>query len=251
MDNLETAVENILSGSEQADAVQDQDEGESLSSIVDETPSQEPVDDSVPPKKEPGWIKGRINKAVQKAVEETEARITAQYEQKLAPIYESMIDREAQMLVDSGEMKSLDMAKEYVRMKNNLPSAPVENPPKDNKDQNRDSQGRFAKSEEDDPVISARADILAKQAKKIKANRGVDVMEAFRSDPDVKNKVLSGEWDFYDVAESLGNQKHVSPSTRSVNGGGISGVSVANMTSEQFQKLRENLAAGRRYDLRK
>lgn len=76
-------------------------------------------------------------------------------------------------------------------------------------------------------------------------------MEAFNADPDIKQKVLSGEWDFYDVADSMGNQRTVSAPARSANGGGVSAVSIKNMSAEQFRKLNENLDAGRRYDVRK
>ena len=252
MENQEmNTVEQILTESVQDDAAQAQ--GEALSAMMTESAQQTPADDNTPPAKEPGWIKGRINKAVEKAVAEAEARVRAEYEQMLAPIRESVLERQAQELVASGEFKTLAIAKEYLSLKGGMPAQATEQTEEQHTEQNRDQNGRFASraKQGEDPELNARADILARQARKIKTNRGLDVMEAFNADPDIKQKVLSGEWDFYDVADSMGNQRTVSAPARSANGGGVSGVSIKNMSAEQFRKLNENLASGRRYDVRK
>lgn len=253
MENQEmNTVEQILTESVQADDAQAQ--GEALSAIMtDEPEKQTQADDNTPPAKEPGWIKGRINKAVEKAVAEAEARVRAEYEQMLAPIRESVLERQAQELVESGEFKTLAIAKEYLALKGGLPAQTKEQAEEQHTEQNRDQNGRFVSrtKQSEDPELNARADILARQARKIKTNRGLDVMEAFNADPDIKQKVLSGEWDFYDVADSIGNQRTVSAPARSANGGGVSAVSIKNMSAEQFRKLNENLASGRRYDVRK
>lgn len=194
-------------------------EGEALSSI--ETEEQ-------PEQKEPGWIKGRIDKAVSRALKEQEDRLRGEYEAKLAPLYESMMDRQAQELVDSGEFKSIDRAKEYVRMKAGQPvSQPVSQP--------------------ENEQVDVRAQILARQAQKIKANYGVDVMAMYQEDPNVKRKILSGEYDFYDVLEST----KAPPSPVRTPNGGYSAASVSSMSDEQFRRLQENLAKGRKYDMRK
>ena len=254
MENQEmNTVEQILTESVQDDAAQAQ--GEALSAIMTDESAQQQTqaDDNTPPTKEPGWIKGRINKAVEKAVAEAEARVRAEYEQMLAPIRESVLERQAQELVASGEFKTLAIAKEYLSLKGGMPAQATEQTEEQHTEQNRDQNGRFASraKQGEDPELNARADILARQARKIKTNRGLDVMEAFNADPDIKQKVLSGEWDFYDVADSMGNQRTVSAPARSANGGGVSGVSIKNMSAEQFRKLNENLASGRRYDVRK
>lgn len=255
MENQEmNTVEQILTESVQDDAAQAQ--GEALSAIMTDEAAQQQTqtDDNTPPAKEPGWIKGRINKAVEKAVAEAEARVRAEYEQMLAPIRESVLERQAQELVASGEFKTLAIAKEYLSLKGGMPAQATEQTEEQHTEQNRDQNGRFASraKQGEDPELNARADILARQARKIKTNRGLDVMEAFNADPDIKQKVLSGEWDFYDVADSMmGNQRTVSAPARSANGGGVSGVSIKNMSAEQFRKLNENLASGRRYDVRK
>lgn len=189
----------------------------------------EPIEQSVeqpiePQEKEPGWISARVNDAVRKA----EERIRAEYEAKLAPIYETMMDRQAQELVEEGEFRSLERAKEYVRMKGGY-TAPEE-------------------EEEEDPYLSARADFLATQADKIKANRGLDVMAVFNSDPDIRQQVLNGDMDFYDVAETM--KRPLAP-VRNPNGVGANTMSIQGMSDEQFARLQKNLSGGKRYDMRK
>lgn len=247
---MENTVDMNL-GSVLDDAAQAQ--GGTLETLSDLTEQQQANPDT-PPKTEPGWIKQRVNAAVNKAVAEAEARVAARYEAMLAPMRESMLDREAQELVQSGEFKSLDRAKEYVRLKNGAqptaPSAEVQPPA-------RDAQGRFAKTETtqqggENPVTKAKADLLAAQAKKIINARGIDVMQAFNDNPEIQQKVLSGEWDFYDVADHMTSGGKMVPSPmRTPNGSGNrNAVSIRGMTAEQFRKLDENLASGSRYDLR-
>lgn len=256
MTGMTNSVENTMPiDNAQTDAAQDQ--GESLESIAAEVPSEQPeaapAAEDQAPAKEPGWIKNRIDKAVSKA----EQRIRAEYEAKLAPLYESIYDRQAEELVAAGEFKTLSMAKEYVRMKNGIPAqqpsqeAPAqETPVKDAAP--RDAQGRFApRQDAPDPVFQARADLLVRQADKIRNNRGIDVMSVFNSDPDVKTKVLSGEWDFYDVADAVRESRTAPVPIRSANGGAPGGFDIARMTDAQFKKLQENLASGHRYDLTK
>lgn len=245
---MENTVDTImLTESAPDDAAQAQNEGESLATLTAEQPAAQ----EEAPAQEPGWIKQRIGKAVEKAVTAAKAEVRAEYEAMLAPIRESVLERQAQELVQSGEFKSLERAKEYVRLKNGVPSEPTKNEPQNNPP--RDSQGRFQSKE--DPDTRARASLLAQQAQKIKTNRGVDVMQAFNSDPGIQSRILSGEWDFYDVADYLdaGQQPRRSVPTpmRSPNGAAASPVSIANMSDEQFERLQQNLARGARYDLRK
>ena len=194
--------------------------------------SDEPLEETFeepaePARKEPGWIRGRIDDAVAKA----EARIRAEYEAKLAPIYESMMDRQAEQLVEEGEFKSLERAKEYVRMKGGYTPEVEE------------------VEEEDDPRIEARADMLAQQVEKIKRNRGIDVMEIMENDPNVKARISSGEWDFYDVADYARNAPPAP--VRTANGMNSTGFSIKNMSDDQFARLQANLSSGKKYNMRK
>lgn len=226
-----------------------EDTSEPISEALNEQPQETPqAEQPVQQPKEPGWVKGRIDAAVNKAIRESEARIRGEYEQRISRMQETIWDREAQDLVTAGEFKSLDMAKEYIRLKGGAPAAATNTEPP------RDEQGRFtSKQQGDDPVVTARAQMLASQAQKIKEKRGVDVMQAFNSDPDVKQKVVSGEWDFYDVAEQLGNsmRKHVPAPVRSPNGANTASFSFSNMTDEQWKRFNQRLEGGAVFDMRK
>lgn len=221
MDNTVENIEGIVLD----DAVQaPETQGESIEQLV-----EEPAE---PQEEDPGWLKGRVNAAVQKALREQEERIRAEYDAKLAPIYESMMDRQAEELVAQGEFRSLERAKEYLQLKGGV--NPVSEPEPE---------------EAIDPGIEARADMLARQAEKIKASRGVDVMAIFNSDPDVQENILSGEWDFYDVADAM--RKSPPSPIRSSNGAGVKIVDISRMSDEQFARLQKNLSKGGRYDMHK
>ena len=209
-----------------------------------QTPQEQaPTEEVHLPRREPGWVRQRVDKAVQKAVQETEARMRAEFEGTLAPIRESVMEREADNLVSAGEFKSKERALEYVRMKNGLPgAAPAPTP-----------QQQAPQQQQVDPRVQAQGEMLAKQAAKIKANYGIDVMAEFNSNNDTRQKILSGEWDFYDVAESIqtGGRRSAPPLVRSPGGSGLSGkFSVADMSDAQFEQLQQNLRAGRTYDAR-
>ena len=193
---------------------------------------------------EPGYVQGRIAKAVQKAVAETEARLTAQFEKQLAPFREQALNAEAKELVRSGQVKDLDTAKELVRYRQGQPQ-------EQKQDQPRNAQGQF--QEKEDPATKARINMLQHQADRIKGNGGPDVTSAFKSDPDVREKVISGEWDFYDVADYLKNsQKRRAPAPmRSPNGAsGMKMNAIDSMSDEQFDRMEKNIDRGVRYALK-
>lgn len=216
------------------------------------------------PAREPGWMQGRMAKVREKAIRETEERMTAQFQTMLAPLYESMLERQADDLVREGEFRSKERALEYVRLKNGQPISAPTPAAEQAAAPARDAQGRFAKAapehsteEPDDPISHARADLLARQAEKIKANRGLDVMQAFTNNPEYKDKVLSGEWDFYEIAEAM--QKEAGNATgrvppapvRTANGMNLGKFDVASMSDAQFAKLQAALASGKVFDAMK
>ena len=224
----------------------EEQETDDLSSVISETEAKELPKEQP---KEPGWIKGRINQEVAKA----EKRIRDEYDAMLAPLRESVMEREAQELVQSGEFKTLDRAKEYVRLKNGVHT---ESGTQTDSASTREPHKNSAKTEtQPDPVIRARADLLAKQAQKIKQNTGFDVMQEFNENPEIRQKVSSGEWDFHDVVEQLNSKpeqrKKIPAPMRSPNGARAETVSVADMSEDQFRRLQANLASGRKYDMRK
>lgn len=210
-----------------------------LTPVQEETEPVSPITEVTeePQQKEPGYIRQRIDKAVAKALENQRA----EFEKMLEPLRDSMYERQAAQLVEEGEFKSQERALEYVRMK---AGASVSAAPVEPQQRPRDEQGRFVPGE--DPKARARAEILSQQAEKIKNNRGIDVMQTFNDDPTVQQKVLSGEWDFYDVADY---HRPMSP-MRTPNGANTGAFNVSNMSDEQFDKLLANLAAGKKYDAR-
>lgn len=243
----------------QDDAAQAQ-EGETLESLLTaavEESSTEPPEQDAPPAKEPGWVRGRVNAAVKKALATQAAELEQQFQQRLdaalAPVRDAIFDRQAEELVRTGEFKSLERAKEYVRLKGGVTSEPAPQTPAPAPAPQRDAQGRFTSPNRDSASVNARAEILASQVQKIKANRGVDVMAAFNGDAEVRQKVISGEWDFHDVADHLSTPQRRTPTPmRNPNGAGVSAAAttIANMTDAQFARLEAELMRGRRFDVR-
>lgn len=205
-----------------------------LTDITEET-------QETPPAKEPGWIRGRIDKAVSKALQEQETRLRAEFDSILNPIRESVLDRQAEDLVAEGEFKSKERALEYLKLKGGIS---LETP----QEQPRNAQGQFVSPNQQE--VDFKAQLLANQAAKIKAKSGVDVMAYFNQNDNIRTQVLSGQMDFYDVLETVQSRQSVPAPIRQSNGANVGSVSVANMTDAQFKKLQENLARGIVYDAR-
>ena len=170
----------------------------------------------------------------------------------MAPMREYMITQEAQELVRSGKVKDLDTAKELVRYRQGVPqtqTAESGEPP-------RNANGQFTSRQNDqvNPVVQARVNMLIHQADKIRASGGPDVIAAYKSDPEIHDKIVSGEMDFHDVAELLksqqGGKKPPSP-MRSPNGAsGNQKTPIEKMTDAQFDRLVKKIQGGARYSLK-
>lgn len=264
MEPNETMVENGT-GEEAVDTLEDtslveeQDESEqSLDSLLNEETDEgrpageKPKDGSKDTgASEPGYIKKRVEKAVNKAVAETEARMRAEFNAQMAPLLEKMVEDEAKELVRNGEIKDLETAKELVRLRRGQPAADSKGSEGDG--QPRNSKGQFApKGEQTDPATQARIDMLRHQADRIKAAGGPDVIAEWRSNKEIHDAVVSGEMDFYDVAEAMKSPKKRSPApSRSPNGAtGAEQNAISSMSDEQFERLEKKLKEGARYTLR-
>lgn len=258
VENVETAADDALKESLQ----EEMDASEPIESALQEAVSTDEgteeesagTREETSSRKEPGYIRQRIDKAVAKAVAEAEQRVAQEYERRFAPIMEKMLESEAKDLVRQGEFKSLERAKEYLRLKQGASTPePAESQPAAN-ERPRDNQGRFAGKDGGDPAVNARAQILARQAEKLKASRGLDVMAEFNENEETRQKVVSGEWDFYDVAEAMdasqGRKRNAPSPMRSPNGAsGSEKSSIASMTKEQFARLEKNISEGKRYSV--
>jgi len=231
-----TGAEDSLTGEPAEESQDDSLDLTELNEEGQETQGEEPQ--SAGGLKEPGYVQKRISKAVEQAV----AQVRAEYDAKLAPLMERMLEEDARALVQSGQVKDLETAKELVRYRQGRPQ-PVET------EQPRNEKGQFAPKQ--DNAADIRADMLARQAQKVKASRGIDVMAEFNRNEETRNKVLSGEWDFYDVADAVKEQKarRKAPAPmRSSNGAsGAEKSTIASMSDEQFDRLNKRLEEGARF----
>lgn len=253
MDYEETMVDTEIDTEGTDDTLPDEvveeetDESEDLSTITGEEEEQ-PVQPE-PQATEPGWIKKRVEKAVNKAVAETEARMQAMFDQQMAPIRQKMMEDEAQELVRSRKVADIETARELVRLRNGQAAAPQAAPKET--EQPRQANGQFAAKQ--DPAITAKIDMLEHQAERIKASGGPDVIEAFQNNEDIKAAVVNGEMDFYEVAEYLKqSQKRRPPSPmRSPNGASsFNPNAIDSMSDEQFEKMERKIKEGARYTLK-
>lgn len=268
----ETMNENLGEQAEMDDAsieevVEEQEEDSSipLDSFIEEEAgeAEEPAADQPeeqpeePKAKEPGYVKGRIAKAVQQARAEMQAdfdkqiaAMKAQFDEQMAPIRERMIEDQAQELVRTRKVADIEMAREYVRMKQGSIPKPVpqqkeEAPaPQPAQQNNQPAQ--------QNPGTSVWLSRLERQAAQIKADTGIDVTAEFMRNPEVKQKVIAGEMDFNDVLKQMQQSKKRPPSPiRTPNGAtGHNPNAFENMTSEQFRKMESKIVnEGVRYDL--
>lgn len=260
--NEETMVENI--DNEQADDTleenvveEEQDESESLDSLNEggeETPDDEPEQPAQQSATEPGWIKKRVEKAVSKAVAETEARMQAMFDQQMAPIRARMMEDEAQELVRSRKVSDIETARELVRLRNGQSAAPTDSSPSaGDSTQPRQANGQFAPKS--DPATEKQIAMLKHQANKIRSAGGPDVLAEFRENEEIKQKVIKGEMDFYDVRDYMNSQKtskKKAPSPmRSPNGAsGKNPNAIDTMSDEQFDRMEKRIKEGARYTLK-
>ena len=218
---------------------------ESLESVTGDDKTEE---EKGPAQKanEPRYVQKRIEKALARERDNIKAEIKAEMEAQYAPIRERLLEMDAQELVRKGTVKDLETAKELLRYRQG--QAPQAEQPK--AEQPRQQNGQFAPKE--DPATKAKIDMLAKQADKIKAKTGIDVIEIFDKNPDIKDAVISGEMDFYDVAEQAKGQRRKPPApARSSNGAsGQSPNAIDSMSKEQFARLEKKISEGARISLK-
>ena len=222
---------------------------EDLDSFTDEeakAPAAEP--EQAQGTSEPGWFKSRWNKEVSKLSEQIRGEVRAEYEQKMAPLMDRLIEMDAKDLVASGKVKDLETARELVRYRQGQPKAE----PQTAETQPRNSNGQYAPKE--DPVQQAQINMLVNQAEKIKNRTGVDVIAIMDSDPEIKAKIVSGEMDFYDVLEEQKSKpaakKKAPAPMRSPNGATAhTPNAIENMSDEQFRRFEKKISEGARYKL--
>lgn len=180
--------------------------------------------------KEPGYVQKRISKAVEKATASLQSELAALRAQ-MEPLREYQLTAEAQELVRTGKVKDLETAKELVRYRQGNPPQPAQQPE--------------PQQPQNDPVLQTRIDMLQHQADRIRSSGGPDVIAEFKTNEEIRTKIVSGEMDFYDLAEQMkapGRRKTSSP-MRSPNGasGASHSFDFENMSSEQFAQLDKKI----------
>ena len=261
MDFDETMVENVddtqAVDTPENEIVEEQDESEEdLGSYteIEEATEEEPKEKESAQGTggdEPGWFRKRWDKEVGKLTEKIRNEIRGEYEAQMAPIRAKMMEDEAQELVRSRKVTDIETARELVRLRNGQPAQAqnqVEQP-----QQPRQANGQFAPKE--DPATSTRIEMLRHQAEKIAKAGGPDVRAEFTNNEEISRKVISGEMDFYDVADYLkqkSSKKRPPSPMRSPNGAsGQSPNAIDSMSDEQFERMEKRISEGARIRLSK
>ena len=210
----------------------------------------------------PKGIKGRIQAAEakadqrgydrgrQEALKELE-NYKASVAEKIRKLEELELEEEAKQLAKQ-ENISLGIAKRLIKAERGLPTTErTPEPPA------RDDNGRFS-SVKADSGVRERAEMLMKQAESIKTAYGADVLETFKNDKTVQQKVGSGEWDMRDVYIHMLNtkpktdaaQEADAPSPIRSGGGaqrGINANDIAGLSNRAFEKMQESIRKGKVY----
>ena len=226
----------------------DESEEEGLDSFTEaEAPTEEPKE-TQSTSEEPGWFRRRWDKEVGKLTEKIRSELRDEYEAQMAPIRAKLIEDEAQELVRSRKIGDIETAREYVRLRNGQPAQAPTQPAV--QEQPRQANGQFAPKK--DPAMDTRISMLRHQAEKIAEDGGPDVRKEFTNNPEIKDAVIRGDMDFYDVAKYMKSQKKKNPPSpmRSPNGAnGNSPNAIATMSDEQFARMEKRISEGARIRL--
>ena len=97
--------------------------------------------------------------------------------------------------------------------------------------------------------LRLRAQELITQARTIQAVVQADVMTLYNTDPEVRARILRGEWDFIDVWKQMQPAQTPPVPVRTANGG-VGTMNIGGMNDQQFVKLNEMLKRGVKVDMR-
>ena len=102
---------------------------------------------------------------------------------------------------------------------------------------------------EENMQLKLRAQELITQARTIWAVTQTDVMAPYNTDPEVRARILHGEWDFIDVWKQMKPVQTPPVPVRTANGG-VGAMNIGGMNEQQFDKLNEMLKRGAKVDMR-
>ena len=97
--------------------------------------------------------------------------------------------------------------------------------------------------------LKLRAQELITQARTIWVVANQDVMALYNTDPEIRARILRGEWDFIDVWKQLQPAQLPPVPVRTANGG-VGAMNIGGMNDQQFEKLNEMLKRGVKVDMR-
>ena len=97
--------------------------------------------------------------------------------------------------------------------------------------------------------LKLRAQELITQARTIQTVAQTNVMALYNTDPEVRARILNGEWDFIDVWKQMQPAQTPPVPVRTANGG-AGAMSIGSMNDQQFEKLNEMLMRGAKVDMR-
>ena len=106
-----------------------------------------------------------------------------------------------------------------------------------------------AQQPEENMQLKLRAQELITQARTIQAVTQADVMALYNTDPEVRARILHGEWDFIDVWKQMQPAQQPPVPVRTANGG-AGAMNIGGMNDQQFEKLNEMLKRGAKVDMR-
>lgn len=171
------------------------------------------------------------------------------YQDRIAKYEQMELEAEAKRFAQEKKIPE-DIALDYMRMKKGMPVA----------EQPRDDAGRFAERQTDtvNTETKSRAVALMTQAEAYeKMTDGAvtkdAILDAFQNDSEVRQKVVSGEWDFTDVGRKLsGNGDQRAPRvSRSASNGKIGTSTFMGMSNEEFANFDERIRQGAVFDARR
>ena len=209
----------------------------------------------------PGGLKGRMKSYESKGYARGRAEAQAAWAEEKAA-YETRLKKleELEIAQEARELAGKEKIPEGVALRLIRAERGIAAPKSEPEGRDRDDKGRFTPAAK--PAAEAvgnpaqqRAQLLMQQNEVLKKATGVDALQLFETNQTVKQKVVSGEWDFTDVVQAYiaetGGGKRVAPA-RSPNNTerGIESVSFRNMTDEQFEKFNERLSKGYSFNLR-
>ena len=102
---------------------------------------------------------------------------------------------------------------------------------------------------EENMQLKLRAQELITQARTIWAVTQTDVMTLYNTDPEVRARILHGEWDFIEVWKQMKPVQTPPVPVRTANGG-VGAMNIGGMNDQQFVKLNEMLKRGAKVDMR-